>query len=57
MQQMADAKGVGPQLTDARNRYRDYMQSFKESSGPNHSAIAMNAPDAGHPTNAVKPLS
>lgn len=48
MQQMAEAKGVGPQLIDARNFYRDYMNAFRDSSSPLNKA--MNAAEAGHPT-------
>ena len=58
MQKMAAERGVGAKLSSTRAHYRDYMQSFKESSGPNHSGSPLSQVlDAADPTYAVKPLT
>lgn len=57
MQGMANSNGVGTLWRQLRAQYRDYMQTFEEGTGANHSgspiAQALNAKD---PTYAVKPL-
>lgn len=45
MQNMAESKGVGADLTDARSFYRDYMNSFRDSKSP--LSKAMKATEAG----------
>ncbi len=58
MQKMAAERGVGAKLSATRAHYRDYMQSFKESAGPNHSGSPLaQVLDAADPTYAVKPLT
>lgn len=52
MQQMAESKGVGDQLTDARSFYRDYMNAFRESSSPLNKA--MNAIERGQAVKALQ---
>jgi len=52
MQQMAESKGVGDQLTDARGFYRDYMNAFRDSKSPLNKA--MNAPERGKSIAALK---
>jgi hypothetical protein len=39
MQQMADRSGVGPQFSEARNFYRQYMQTFRDHNSPLYKAI------------------
>lgn len=58
MQKMADSRGVGARWKQARAQYRDYMQTFREMSGPNHSGspIAQSLA-AKDPAYAVKPLT
>lgn len=58
MQRMASAAGVGAQLKSAQGLHHDYMQTFKENTGPSKSgspiAQSLLAKD---PTYAIKPLS
>lgn len=57
MDKIAAEKGVGSQLKTARNLYRDYMQTFRENTGPSGSgspiAKSLLAKD---PSFALKPL-
>lgn len=52
MQKMADSKGVGDQLKDARSFYRDYMGAFRDHSSPLYKA--MNATESGKSIAALK---
>ena len=52
MQQMAESKGVGDQLTDARSFYRDYMNAFRDYKSPLNKA--MNATERGKSIAALK---
>lgn len=52
MQKMADSKGAGDQLKDARAFYRDYMGAFRDSSSPLNKA--MNATERGKAVAALK---
>jgi hypothetical protein len=58
MQKMANENGVGAKFRTLQTQYRDYMQTFRESTGPNHSGspIAQSL-DAADPTYAIKPLT
>ena len=58
LQKMANKSGVGGKYRTTQNLYRDYMQTFKESAGPNHSGspIAQSL-DAADPAYAIKPLT
>lgn len=51
MQQMAESKGAGGILTDARGFYHDYMNAFRDSKSPLNRA--MNATERGQ---AIKQL-
>lgn len=52
MQKMAESKGVGSQLTDARAFYRDYMDAFRDSKSPLNRA--MNATERGKSIQALR---
>lgn len=58
MQRMANEAGVGSRLKSAQALYHDYMQTFKENTGPSKSgspiAQSLLAKD---PAYAIKPLS
>lgn len=58
MQKMAKERGVGAQLRSTQQLFRDYMQTFRESAGPNHSGSPIaQALDASDPAYAIKPLT
>ncbi len=52
MQQMAESKGVGAQLTEARAFYRDYMNAFRDSASPLNKA--MRATEKGQSIKALQ---
>lgn len=57
MQKMATENKVGSLFRQAQAGYRDYMQTFRESTGPNHSGSPISqALDAADPGYAIKPL-
>lgn len=57
MDKIAAEKGVGSQLKTARNLYRDYMQTFRENTGPSGSASPIaKSLLAKDPAFALKPL-
>lgn len=57
MDKIAADKGVGSQLKTARNLYRDYMQTFRENTGPSGSASPIaKSLLAKDPAFALKPL-
>jgi hypothetical protein len=58
MQKMADKRGVGQLHKTTQAQYRDFMQSFRESAGPNHSGSPLaQVLDAADPDYAIKPLT
>ncbi len=52
MQTMAESKGAGGLLTDARSFYRDYMNAFRDSQSPLNKA--MNATERGKSIAALR---
>jgi hypothetical protein len=57
MQKIATEKGVGSLFRQAQRGYRDYMETFRESRGPNHSGSPISqALDAADPAYAIQPL-
>jgi hypothetical protein len=58
MDKLATEKGVGGKLRTTQAMYRDYMQTFRESAGPNHSGSPLSQVlDAKDPDYAIKPLT
>jgi hypothetical protein len=58
MQRLAASRGQGAALTSARAAYRDYMQAFREPTGPQHSGSPLaQVLDAADPAHAIKPLT
>lgn len=51
MQTMADDAGAGPDFSDARRSYRQYMQTFRDSKSPIYKAI--NATERGKSIGAL----
>jgi hypothetical protein len=57
MQDMANDSGVGSKLRQTQKLYRQYMETFKESAGPNHSGSPIaKALQAADPAYAIEPL-
>lgn len=58
MDQMASSRGAGALWKTTKAQYRDFMQTFRESTGPNHSGSPIaQALDAKDPAYAIKPLT
>lgn len=58
MQKMANQSGVGAKFRTTQNLHRDYMQTFRESAGPNHSGSPLaQSLDAADPSYAIRPLT
>lgn len=58
MKGMATKAGVPSLYTRAQSAYRDYMQTFRDSTGPNHSGSPIaQALEAKDPAYAIKPLT
>lgn len=58
MQKMASDNNAGAAFKNAQNYYRDYYQTFREMTGPNHTGSPIaNALSAKDPTYAIKPLT
>ena len=56
-QKMANESGVGTKFSQTQALYRQYMETFRESAGPNHSGSPIaQALDAADPAYAIKPL-
>ena len=56
-QKMANESGVGTKFSQTQGLYRQYMETFRESAGPNHSGSPIaQALDASDPAYAIKPL-
>jgi hypothetical protein len=58
MDSLAKARNVGATLSQAKAMYKDYMESFRNATGPNHSGSPIaNALDAKDTAYATKPLT
>lgn len=58
MQKMASDSGAGALFKNAQNFYRDYYQTFREMTGPNHTGSPIaNSLSAKDPAYAIKPLT
>jgi hypothetical protein len=56
-QKMANESGVGTKFSQTQGLYRQYMETFREAAGPNHSGSPIaQALDAADPAYAIKPL-